>query len=119
MEDQRKEGIEEESEKTKETREGFGDRSSIPPNLRLVMDVPFRITVELGRTKMPLVELLKLKEGSIVELPTAVGDLLDVLVNGKPIAKGEVVVVNDRYAVRIISIISEEERFTKISSEEP
>ncbi|MCD6256377.1 MAG: flagellar motor switch protein FliN [Deltaproteobacteria bacterium] len=82
--------------------------------LEMLLDVPLQVTVELGRTKMTIRELLKLGEGSIVELPTAAGEPLEVLVNQKPIAKGEVVVVNEKYGIRLLSIISEMERIEQL-----
>ncbi len=107
--------------KKEEIEEVLGDSLDIglaSPNFRIVMDIPLKVTVELGRTKMLLADLLRLREGSVIELPTAAGEPLDILVNGKPIAKGEVVVVNDRYGVRVISIISQEERLGKLESRE-
>ncbi len=82
--------------------------------LEMLLDVPLQVTVELGRTKMTIRELLKLGEGSIIELPTAAGEPLEVLVNQKPIAKGEVVVVNEKYGIRLLSIISEMERIEQL-----
>ncbi len=82
--------------------------------LEMLLDVPLQVTVELGRTKMTIRELLKLGEGSIIELPTAAGEPLGVLVNQKPIAKGEVVVVNEKYGIRLLSIISEMERIEQL-----
>ncbi len=84
------------------------------PNISMILDIPLQITVELGRTKMTIKELLRLGEGSIVELPVPAGDPLDILVNQKPIAKGEVVVVNEKYGIRILSIISEKERLEQL-----
>jgi len=82
--------------------------------LEMLLDVPLQVTIELGRTKMTIRELLKLGEGSIIELPTAAGEPLEVLVNQKPIAKGEVVVVNEKYGIRLLSIISEMERIEQL-----
>ena len=82
--------------------------------LEMLLDVPLQVTVELGRTKMTIRELLKLGEGSIIELPIAAGEPLEVLVNQKPIAKGEVVVVNEKYGIRLLSIISEMERIEQL-----
>ncbi len=84
------------------------------PNLSLILDIPLQVTVELGRTKMTIKDLLRLGEGSVIELPVPAGDPLDILVNQKPIAKGEVVVVNEKYGVRILSIISEAERLEQL-----
>ena len=98
------------SEKTKEVT----DQDVVSHNLEMLLDVPLQVTVELGRTKMTIRELLKLGEGSIIELPTAAGEPLEVLVNQKPIAKGEVVVVNEKYGIRLLSIISEMERIEQL-----
>ena len=81
-----------------------------PRNFELVLDVPLEVTVQLGRTRMPIRQLLQLAAGSIVELEKAAGERLDVLINGKPIARGEAVVVNDRFGVRLTDIISPSER---------
>ncbi len=101
-------------EKVKEILKDATDQQIISPNLDLVLDVPLQISVELGRTKMTIRDLLRLREGSIIELPTPVGEPLEILVNEKPIAKGEVVVVNDKYGIRITSIISPTERIEQL-----
>lgn len=87
-----------------------------PRNFELVLDVPLEVTVQLGRTRMPIRQLLQLSAGSVVELGKPAGERLDVLVNGKPIARGEVVVVNDRFGVRLTDIISPSERLEGIQS---
>jgi flagellar motor switch protein FliN/FliY len=76
----------------------------------LLLDVPLRVSVELGRTSLRIQELIELGQGSIVELDRLAGEPVDILVNGRHIALGEIVVVNDRYAVRIVSIHSPTER---------
>ncbi len=81
----------------------------------LLLDVPLRISVELGRTRMRIQELLELGQGSIVELERLAGEAVDIMVNGHPIALGEIVVVNDRYAVRVVSIHSPTERVESLS----
>jgi flagellar motor switch protein FliN/FliY len=81
-----------------------------PRNFELVLDVPLEVTVQLGRTRMPIRQLLQLAAGSIVELEKAAGERLEVLINGKPIARGEAVVVNDRFGIRLTDIISPSER---------
>ncbi len=101
-------------EKVKEILKEVSDQQIISPNLELVLDVPLQVTVELGRTKMTIRDLLRLREGSVIELSTPVGEPLEILVNQKPIAKGEVVVVNDKYGVRITSIISQTERIEQL-----
>jgi flagellar motor switch protein FliN len=76
----------------------------------LLLDVPLRISVELGRTRMRLQDVLDLAQGSIVDLERLAGEPVDILVNGRPLASGEVVVSNDRYAVRVLSIHSPSDR---------
>ncbi len=75
-------------------------------NIELLVDVPVQITVELGRTQMTVRQVLELERGSVVELERVAGDPVDVLVNGSLIAVGEVVVVDDRFGVRISHIVS-------------
>jgi flagellar motor switch protein FliN/FliY len=77
---------------------------------QLLLDVPLRVTVELGRTRMLVQELLDLGQGSVIDLERLAGEPVDILVNGHPIAQGEIVVFNDRYAVRVVSIRSPSER---------
>ncbi len=79
-------------------------------NLELILDISVPITVEVGRTTMQIEEILALGPGSVVELDKLAGEPLDVLVNGKPIARGEVVMVNDSLGVRITEIGSPESR---------
>jgi flagellar motor switch protein FliN/FliY len=79
-------------------------------NLALILDIPLRVTVELGRTKMPVNELLNLTQGSVVELSKLAGEPMEVYVNDKLIAKGEAVVVNEKFGVRLTDIISPSER---------
>ena len=89
------------------------DETSATPSeegFDLLLDVPLKVTVELGGTKLRVQELLEIGQGSIVELDRLAGEPVDILVNGRPLALGEVVVVNDRYAVRIVSIRSPTER---------
>ena len=79
-------------------------------SFELLLDVPLRISVELGRTRMRLQEVLELGQGSIVDLERLAGEPVDILVNGRPLATGEVVVANDRYAVRVLAVHSSSER---------
>ena len=83
------------------------DRAQLP--LEALFDVPVEVVVELGRRQMKVSEILGLTEGSVVKLEKVVGEPVDVLVNGRPVAKGEVVVVNDRFAVRLTEVVEEEE----------
>ena len=84
----------------------------LPQNLQLLMDVPVEVTVELGRSQKHVQELLKMGPGDIVELDRLAGELVDVLVNGKLIAKAGVVVVDENFGVRIANIINREERLS-------
>lgn len=89
--------------------------NSYPEDLNLILDIPVNMTVELGRTKMAIKELLGLSPGSIVSLDGLAGEPLDVLINGYLIAQGEVVVISDKFAVRITDIITPSERIHRLS----
>ena len=90
------------------------DQSQVPRNLEFILDIPLEVSVELGRTRMRIADILKLGQGSIIELANPAGNSLEVLINQKPIAKGEVVVVNEKYAIRLIEILSVMERIEKL-----
>ena len=79
-------------------------------NISLIMDVPLQVTVELGRTRKLIKEILEYGPGSIIELDKLAGEPVDILVNGKPIAKGEVVVIDESFGVRITDIIHPSKR---------
>jgi flagellar motor switch protein FliN/FliY len=81
----------------------------------LLLDVPLRVSVELGRTRLRIQELLELGQGAIVELDRLAGDAVDILVNGRQVAQGEIVVVNDRFAVRVVSVRNPTERVEALS----
>jgi len=81
-----------------------------PGNLDFILDIPLEITVELGRTKMQIHELLKLSQGSVIELSKLAGEPLKILANQRLIAKGEVVVLNEKYGTRLTEVISPIER---------
>lgn len=83
-------------------------------NLDFILDIPLEITVELGRTRMVIEDLLKLGQGSVIELTKLAGETLDVLANQRLIAKGEVVVVNEKFGVRLTEIISPRERIERL-----
>jgi len=85
-------------------------------DLDMIMDIPVQLTVELGRTKMPIKNLLQLAQGSVVELTAMAGEPMDVLINGFLIAQGEVVVVNDKLGIRLTDIITPSERLRRINS---
>ncbi len=82
----------------------------------MILDIPVQLTVELGRTKLSIRNLLQLAHGSVVELDGLAGEPMDVLVNGTLIAQGEVVVVNDKFGIRLTDIITPAERMRKIRS---
>lgn len=81
-----------------------------PTNMEFLLDIPLEVTVELGRTKMLINDMLKLGQGSVIELSKLAGESLEILANQKPIARGEVVVVNEKYGVRLTEVISPMER---------
>jgi flagellar motor switch protein FliN/FliY len=84
-------------------------------NLDMVLDVPVTISMEIGRTRIPIRNLLQLNQGSVVELDRLAGEPLNVLVNGTLIAHGEVVVVNEKFGIRLTDVISPSERIRKIN----
>ncbi|MBC7984063.1 MAG: flagellar motor switch protein FliN [Candidatus Obscuribacterales bacterium] len=83
-------------------------------NLETILDVPVTLSMEIGRTRIPIRNLLQLNQGSVVELERAAGDPLDVFVNGTLIAHGEVVVVNEKFGLRLTDVISPAERIRKL-----
>ena len=83
-------------------------------NLDVILDVPVVLSLEVGRTRMPIRNLLQLNQGSVVELERGAGEPLDVFVNGTLIAHGEVVVVNDRFGVRLTDVVSPSERIRRL-----
>ena len=83
-------------------------------NLEFIMDIPLQLTVELGRTKMLVRDVLQLNQGSVVELTKLAGEPLDVFVNSKLVARGEAVVINDKFGIRLLDIISPNERVDKV-----
>jgi flagellar motor switch protein FliN/FliY len=85
-----------------------------PRRLDLLLDVPLDVSVELGRCRMSIQELLGLEPGSVIELEKLAGDPLDILVNDRLIARGEAVVVNDKFGVRITDIVSPSERIARL-----
>ena len=89
---------------------GQGDTRS----LEFILDIPLRLSVELGRTRMVVNDLLKLGQGSVIELTKLVGEPLDIMVNGKEIARGEVVVVNEKFGVRLTDIVNPIERVQQL-----
>ncbi len=88
--------------------------SNTPNNIDMILDIPVNLTVELGRTKIAIRSLLQLAQGSVVELDGMAGEPMDVLVNGCLIAQGEVVVVNDKFGIRLTDIITPAERIRRL-----
>ena len=84
-------------------------------DINLVLDIPVQMTVELGRTRIPIKQILQLAQGSVVELDGLAGEPMDVLVNGCLIAQGEVVVVNEKFGIRLTDIITPSERIRKLN----
>jgi|UniRef100_UPI004047D203 flagellar motor switch protein FliN len=95
--------------------DGDSKSPSQDKDMDFIRDIPVQLSVEIGRTKISIKSLLQLAQGSIVELDAAAGDLLDVLVNNTMVAKGEVVVVNEKFGVRLTEIITPVERIRKLN----
>lgn len=96
----------------------FGAKTSQPEthnDIDFILDIPVQLTVELGRTKIAIKNLLQLAQGSVVELDGLAGEPMDVLVNGCLIAQGEVVVVNDKFGIRLTDIVTPAERIRKLN----
>ena len=91
-----------------------GSSAGTPRNLDLILDIPLKVTVELGRTKMIVNDLLALGQGSVIELNKLAGEPMEVLVNEKLVARGEAVVVNEKFGVRLTDIISPMERIQQL-----
>lgn len=83
-------------------------------NLDVILDVPVALSLEVGRTRMPIRNLLQLNRGSVIELERGAGEPLDVYVNGTLVAHGEVVVINDRFGVRLTDVVSPSERIRRL-----
>ena len=84
-------------------------------DINMILDIPVQLTVELGRTRIPIKHILQLAQGSVVELGALAGEPMDVLVNGYLIAQGEVVVVNDKFGIRLTDIVTPSERMRRLS----
>ncbi|MFN8109665.1 MAG: flagellar motor switch protein FliN [Thermoleophilia bacterium] len=94
---------------------GDGPASSVPGDIGLLMDVPLQVSVELGRTELRIRNVLELVPGSIIELDRLAGEPVDVLVNGKHLARGEVVVIDEEFGIRITDIASQANRLRGIA----
>ncbi|MBL0421458.1 flagellar motor switch protein FliN [Ramlibacter sp. AW1] len=93
---------------------GAGATAAAREDIDLVLDIPVQLTVELGRTRIPIKNILQLAQGSVIELEAIAGEPMDVLVNGYLIAQGEVVVVNDRFGIRLTDIVTPSERMRRL-----
>jgi len=94
---------------------GAGPGTETAGTLDLLLDVPLRITVELGSARLTIRELLQLGHGSVIELDKPGGEPLDVFVNGKPIARGEAVIVNEKFGVRLTEVVSQSARVERLA----
>jgi flagellar motor switch protein FliN/FliY len=90
------------------------DTGAAPANMEFILDIPLEVTVELGRTKLLIHELLKLGQGSVIELSKLAGETLEILANQKLIARGEAVVVNEKFGVRLTEVVSPLERIERL-----
>lgn len=95
--------------------EGSPSSQDRPANLDVVMNIPVQLSMEVGQTRISIRDLLALTEGSVVELTRMAGEPLDVLVNGTLIARGEVVVVNENFAIKLVDVISPEQRLHSLN----
>jgi len=91
-----------------------GNGPNINPELDVILDIPVTISMEVGNTEISIRNLLQLNQGSVIELDRLAGEALDVLVNGTLIAHGEVVVVNDKFGIRLTDVVSPSERIKKL-----
>ncbi|MFO7189161.1 MAG: flagellar motor switch protein FliN [Pseudomonadota bacterium] len=98
------------------TEKSAGGSGEFANDIDLVLDIPVQLTVELGRTKIPIKNILQLAQGSVVELDGLAGEPMDVLVNGCLIAQGEVVVVNEKFGIRLTDIITPSERIRRLAN---
>jgi flagellar motor switch protein FliN/FliY len=95
---------------------GAPPSSDVPiSDINRVLDIPVQLSVELGRTRVPIKHILQLGQGSVVELDALAGEPMDVLVNGYLIAQGEVVVVNDKFGIRLTDVVTPSERLRRVS----
>lgn len=90
------------------------DQNAADLNLDVILDVPVTLSLEVGRARIPIRNLLQLNQGSVVELERGAGEALDVYVNGTLIAHGEVVVINDRFGIRLTDVVSPSERIRRL-----
>lgn len=93
---------------------GGGEFDENNPNLDVILDIPVTISMEVGKTEIPIRNLLQLNQGSVIELDRLAGEPLDVLVNGRLIAHGEVVMVNEKFGIRLTDVVSQQERVQRL-----
>lgn len=94
---------------------GLGDGGGNTPDLDVILDIPVTISMEVGNTAIPIRNLLQLNQGSVIELDRLAGEPLDVLVNGTLIAHGEVVMVNEKFGIRLTDVVSPSERIRRLN----
>jgi flagellar motor switch protein FliN/FliY len=92
-----------------------GGAASAPKNIDFILDIPMQVTVQVGSTKMVIRDLLQLGQGSVIELEKLAGEPMEVLVNNKLVARGEVVVVNEKFGIRLTDVISAAERVQQLA----
>jgi len=98
----------------KDLNKDSGQLTTTDANLDVILDIPVTLSMEIGRTEIPIFNLLQLNQGSVVELDRLAGEPMDVLINGTLIAHGEVVVINEKFGIRLTDVISPAERVKKI-----
>ncbi len=98
-----------------DSQRSFSSAETPIDDITRVLDIPVQLSVELGRTKVPIRHILQLGQGSVVELDALAGEPMDVLVNGYLIAQGEVVVVNDKFGIRLTDVVTPSERLRRVS----
>ena len=103
-----------EKAKLQKLKDDGGERSNLSPQLDVILDIPVNISMEVGNTDITIRNLLQLNQGSVIELDRLAGEPLDVMVNGTLIAHGEVVVVNEKFGIRLTDVVSPSERIKKL-----
>src|SRR3954454_16917703 len=96
--------------------DGLPAESADDKSLDVILDIPLRVSVELGRTKILVQDLLKLHKGSVLELNKLAGESLEVLVNDRVVARGEVIVINEKFGIRLIDIVSHADRIRELGA---
>lgn len=108
------EGVANAANEVMEAAEGAAAENAMPRNLDFLLDVALQVSVEVGRTRMSIQDLLQLGQGSVLELTKLAGEPLDVYINDRLVARGEAVIVNEKFGVRITDIISQQERLDSL-----